>query len=649
MAPPERSDSARPPFEHAVLLAASTDPASLGAITERTPAYLLPLAGKPLADRIAGSLADLGVRQLTVLVGEHAEHAADFFRTGARWGIEIQLVDIRSEAQAVARLQQLQPAEPLLIGTLSCWPNLDPDLLANMAAMGDAVLTTPSDKPVGWGAILPATLGASQATSPDSLFMQMRQKPGVDLIAPGPLLRCSSVSDILGATALLLNHRLPNQLIPGASGDPGLWIGAGSIIHPTVHIERPVWIGENCRLERGVRLGPNTSIAENCVVGELATLENTCVLSATCIGNQVELKDALVDRNYMAYLDATGVVAIPDAFLIAPNEPLPIGRQMSRLFGRLVALVLLVALFPLTLLLMLVGRLSGLPRLLERAEAIRLPAPTDPVLWKHFGTHRWAQGQPRLWNALARHRLLALLPALTDIAFGHLHWVGLAPRTTAQLQALPKDWRMLYLACRPGWFQLARIDQQRLGHASADQQYSSEAFYAATHSIAFDMRIILRALFQRKARSGGDPQTAILSACSGPEILDQLHRFLREQLAASAFRFPHSREEEIVTAVHEACTNILRHAYDDKPDQPIQLHLRAEPGQLVTELFDRGAAFDPTTVPPPEFSVDAEGGFGWFLIRELATSVEIGRTGNGWNQLTLLFSHNPEGDTQNGS
>lgn len=636
------------PFKHAILFALQPDRSPLGAITERIPSYLLPLAGKSLADRIAGSLSDLGVEQLTVFVLNHAQRAAEFFGDGTRWGINVQLIDLRSEAQAVSRLKQLQPEGGVLVGTLSCWPNIDRDLLGNMAMKGDVVFVDESEKATGWGAVQKTTVEALDADELTSFWEQIAKKAQVQALDSELFLKCDNAVDIITSTQTLLMKKLPNQLISGASGDPGLWIGAGSSIHPTVQIDSPVWIGENCRLGRGVRLGANTCIADNCVIGELASLENTCVLSGTCIGNQVDLKDVIVDRNYLAYIDAEEAVAIPDSFLIAPNQPLPVAGQLMRLFGRLVALLLLGISSPFFLFVFIGGKLLKVHPVVNRIECIRLPAETDSVLWKKLGIHQWNSGKNRLWNFMVNLRLIRLLPALFDIGFGHLHWVGLKPRREDEVQALRRDWKMLYLNARVGFFQLFEIDRNRLGDSSDDQEYSSEAFYAATHNMKLDLRIILQSLFLRRSRVNPEPSTAILSSFSGPDMLDQLHGFLNENLSSDEVQFSKSRVHEIVTAVHEACTNVLRHAYGNETGRPIQLHVRSEADCFVAELYDQGPAFTPEEIPTPDFTIDAEGGFGWYLIQELASSIDLSRTGNGWNQLTLRFNYNPIGEEQNG-
>src|SRR5512141_2317406 len=70
-------------------------------------------------------------------------------------------------------------------------------------------------------------------------------------------------------------------------------------------------------------------------------------------------------------------------------------------------------------------------------------------------------------------------------------------------------------------------------------------------------------------------------------------------------------------AVHEACANIIDHAYEGCTDGRIQvtmtLYLVCEPKRLVVDLLDTGAPFDPSSIPSPNLEEPHEHGYGLFL------------------------------------
>lgn len=97
------------------------------------------------------------------------------------------------------------------------------------------------------------------------------------------------------------------------------------------------------------------------------------------------------------------------------------------------------------------------------------------------------------------------------------------------------------------------------------------------------------------------------------------------------------RKELIYTlqlAVHEACANIVEHAYASQPEGRIAvtLTLCARPRQLCVDLQDTGRPFDLFAVPDPDLSQPQVSGYGLFLIHNLVDEVTYtpGSTYNCW-------------------
>jgi serine/threonine-protein kinase RsbW len=100
----------------------------------------------------------------------------------------------------------------------------------------------------------------------------------------------------------------------------------------------------------------------------------------------------------------------------------------------------------------------------------------------------------------------------------------------------------------------------------------------------------------------------------------------------------------IEIAVAEATNNVVEHAYPGHEAGPVQIACHRDCGSVVVCLSDRGAAL-PDLTPPEgklaEFSTSLadlpEGGFGWFLIRELVSDLRYQRI-DGSNFLRLTFA-----------
>ena len=99
----------------------------------------------------------------------------------------------------------------------------------------------------------------------------------------------------------------------------------------------------------------------------------------------------------------------------------------------------------------------------------------------------------------------------------------------------------------------------------------------------------------------------------------------------------------IELALAEAINNIVEHAYAGQPIGTIELGCSLCPTHLAISLRDAGKAIpggvlpdgkeQDVNVPIPDLP---EGGFGWFLIRQLTTSLAYRRNGE-FNELDLGF------------
>ncbi len=108
---------------------------------------------------------------------------------------------------------------------------------------------------------------------------------------------------------------------------------------------------------------------------------------------------------------------------------------------------------------------------------------------------------------------------------------------------------------------------------------------------------------------------------------------------------PNTRVDEVQIALAEAVNNVVEHAYAETATGDVLIRCNLHPDRLWVEIRDAGVPFPESKLPegkPAAVSVDTpledlpEGGFGWFLIRELASDIQYQRNLDN-NQLSLCF------------
>jgi anti-sigma regulatory factor (Ser/Thr protein kinase) len=131
-----------------------------------------------------------------------------------------------------------------------------------------------------------------------------------------------------------------------------------------------------------------------------------------------------------------------------------------------------------------------------------------------------------------------------------------------------------------------------------------------------------------------------LALLSDPRYLP-LVRGVVEQAALLAGFAPADRDT-VLLAVTEALANVIRHAYHDRHDQPVEIEVLAEPGSLEIDLVDRGRYVDPSRIASRPLDEVRPGGLGVHLIRSTMDVVEYKQNVHGGTTLTLVKRASPD-------
>lgn len=121
------------------------------------------------------------------------------------------------------------------------------------------------------------------------------------------------------------------------------------------------------------------------------------------------------------------------------------------------------------------------------------------------------------------------------------------------------------------------------------------------------------------------------------EELSRVRSFIAD--FADEHGFSQKIAHEIQMAVDEACTNVIKHAYEYDKQRQLSLSVSYKNKKLIIKIVDDGKSFDPAvyTMPDLEKRIKSRkrGGFGIYLIRSFMDEVEYANE-NGFNELRMV-------------
>jgi serine/threonine-protein kinase RsbW len=129
-----------------------------------------------------------------------------------------------------------------------------------------------------------------------------------------------------------------------------------------------------------------------------------------------------------------------------------------------------------------------------------------------------------------------------------------------------------------------------------------------------------------------------LKVTSKTENLSLIREFI--QSAAVQVGMQPGITEDVMLAVDEACTNIIKHAYESFPDGEILLRLKYSDHKFTITIIDYGHSFHPEDVPDPDlqkyYRQHRVGGLGMYLMKTLMDEVKYSSIPGKYNQVYLM-------------
>jgi len=118
-----------------------------------------------------------------------------------------------------------------------------------------------------------------------------------------------------------------------------------------------------------------------------------------------------------------------------------------------------------------------------------------------------------------------------------------------------------------------------------------------------------------------------LSIPSNPHYLGVLRGFFGALLQAAGFRG--TEVDGVVLAVHEACTNVMKHCYQGDTTQRIDLTVLLTEEALTIDIQDYGTPQDVTTIKPRELHEVRPGGLGTHFMQAIMDEVTYSSSDTG--------------------
>ena len=131
--------------------------------------------------------------------------------------------------------------------------------------------------------------------------------------------------------------------------------------------------------------------------------------------------------------------------------------------------------------------------------------------------------------------------------------------------------------------------------------------------------------------------TGELRVKSKTENLSEIRDFVSSN--ANNAGIPVATIENIILAVDEACTNIIKHAYKLSPEGEIIIKIDYDNEKFTVTIIDYGKSFDPNQVPLPDlqkyYREHRVGGLGMYLMKSLMDDVSYSSVPGKYNKVLL--------------
>jgi len=444
---------------------------------------LLPYGWCTFIEAAIEQLANLGIRQIDLVVSSRPEELRHLLGMGERWGVNLRwhLVKDFATPSSVLRAIGLEADRRVLLGQAG---HLVPERVLSALIERDQVAAVAQPDGIwwaGWASTDAGRLLAKTQLGDDQALGQFLCQYEAQLLLIDTQ-ECVHVNHAVE----LLDAQLTTLTDEALARAPATWLqtewGAYSpeaVVQTGALMARPTLVGPGCFVAAGARIGPATVLTRDVLVSADATVCHSVVFPDTFIGQGLELDQTLVNAQSVQHLSLGVRTVLPESegLLLDLQPQGEVGASwLSRLTAGFVCLALLPWLAADTLL----RGAKGLPLRWQPRQAVSGRDPeTGEVQLRTLRCASPVDADP--------HYLLTHYGAWLDVLAGHRRWFGVRPRSAEAWHALPRDWQLLLANMPIGCLHAPAWREEGGDHQEAEA--AADVYFAVRHGVQERWRI----------------------------------------------------------------------------------------------------------------------------------------------------------------
>ena len=307
--------------------------------TSNLPKPMLPLVGRPMMEHIVSLLRRHGITDIVVTVAFLPNVIRNYFGDGSELGVNMVYATEETPLGTAGSVRNAreQLTERFLVISGDVLTDIDLTSVVSFHEKNQAMATialcsvenplefgiviTREDGSIerflekpGWGQVFSDTINTGIYVLEPEIFSMIPVGRAVDFsgeVFPAVLDTGAPLyghivdgywEDVGTTAAYLQAHEdiLDGKVQVDVSGfelRPGVWVGKGSSVDPSVRIDSPVFIGENCTIDAGTVIGSYTTIGANTRVAERAELQRSVIGENAYLGPAVRVQGAVLGRS----------------------------------------------------------------------------------------------------------------------------------------------------------------------------------------------------------------------------------------------------------------------------------------------------------------------------------------------------------------